>query len=88
MEVQLVTRDDCAFCDVAKEMLGGLSTEYGFAVRVLELDSPEGASLAERGGVMFPPGVFIDGEPFSYGRVSEKKLRRELGRRTDPVGRT
>ena len=29
----------------------------------------------------FPPGIFVDGEPFSYGRLSEKKLRRELDRR-------
>lgn len=30
---------------------------------------------------MFPPGIFLDGEPFSYGRPSERKLRRELERR-------
>ncbi len=30
---------------------------------------------------MFPPGIFIGGEPFSYGRPSEKKLRRELEKR-------
>jgi hypothetical protein len=30
---------------------------------------------------VFPPAVFLGGEPFSYGRVSERKLRRELDRR-------
>jgi hypothetical protein len=30
---------------------------------------------------VFPPGVFLNGEPFSYGRLSERKLRRELDRR-------
>jgi hypothetical protein len=29
----------------------------------------------------FPPAVLIDGEPFSYGRLSERKLRRDLARR-------
>ncbi len=27
------------------------------------------------------PGVLIDGEPFSYGRLSERKLRRALEKR-------
>jgi len=29
---------------------------------------------------MFPPGLFLDGEPFSYGRPSERKLRKALER--------
>jgi len=28
--------------------------------------------------VAFPPGVIIDGRPFSYGRLSEKRLRSKL----------
>ena len=36
--------------------------------------------LATQGGLLFPPGILIDGEPFSYGRLSERKLRRELDR--------
>jgi hypothetical protein len=31
--------------------------------------------------VLFAPGILVDGEPFGYGRLSEKKLRRELTRR-------
>lgn len=41
-----------------------------------------------KGGLLFPPGVLIDGEPFSYGRLSERKLRRELDRRLDFVDRS
>jgi len=33
--------------------------------------------MARAAGIMFPPGILIDGEPFSYGR-SERKLRRAL----------
>ena len=40
-----------------------------------------------KGGLLFPPGVLIDGEPFSYGRLSERKLRRELDRRLGFVDR-
>ncbi len=62
-------------------MLDRLAIEYGFSVSTLDLGSPEGQALAVRGGVLFPPGIFLDGEPFSYGRPSERKLRRELERR-------
>lgn len=83
VEVTLLTQENCTFCEQAKEVLGRLSTEYPISVSVMDLGAPEGQALAERGGVMFPPGIFIEGEPFSYGRPSERKLRRELDRRSD-----
>ncbi len=82
MEVTLLTQRDCSFCDQAKEILDRLSSQYGFAITTLDLGSAQGQQLAERGGVMFPPGIFIDGEPFSHGRPSERKLRHELDRRS------
>ena len=82
VRVTLLTQPDCAFCDQAAGMLERLSGEYRLHVTSLSLTSPEGRALAERGGIMFPPGIFLDDEPFSYGRPSERKLRRELGRRT------
>lgn len=38
-------------------------------LREADMNSSEGQEMAERGGVMFPPGVFLDEEPFSYGRL-------------------
>src|SRR6266705_6321943 len=81
MDVLLLTQNDCGFCAQAKELLARLSGEYGFSVSTLDLNSTGGQALAMRGGVLFPPGIFIDGEPFSYGRLSERKLRREIERR-------
>lgn len=81
MEVLLLTQENCGFCTQAKEILDRLSGEYQLSVTTLDLNSPEGQALAMRGGVLFPPGIFIDGEPFSYGRPSERKLRREIERR-------
>lgn len=85
MEIVVLTQEACALCDEAKELLDRLSREYEFSVATLDLDTPEGQELAQRGGVMFPPGIFINGEPFSYGRPSERKLRRELDGRIGMV---
>ena len=85
MEVLLLTQENCGFCAQAKELLDRLSGEYQLSVTTLDLNSPEGQALAMRGGVLFPPGIFIDGEPFSYGRPSERKLRREIERRLRSV---
>jgi len=85
MDVLLLTQNDCGFCAQAKELLARLSGEYGFSVSTLDLNSTGGQALAMRGGVLFPPGIFIDGEPFSYGRLSERKLRREIERRLRSV---
>ena len=81
MEVLLLTQEYCGFCAQAKELLDQLSGEYELSVTTLDLNAPEGQALAMRGGVLFPPGIFLNGEAFSYGRPSERKLRREIERR-------
>lgn len=82
-DVTLLTQSSCAFCDQAKGLLTELSAEYDLRVRELSLDTDEGRTLAMRHGVLFAPGILLDGESFSYGRPSERKLRRELQRRAD-----
>ena len=81
MTVVLLTQNGCELCDRAHGILERLAHEYPIEVTVVDLASDEGQALAERGGILFPPGLFLDGEPFSYGRVSERRLRRELDRR-------
>lgn len=81
VNVLILTQQDCAFCDTAKAITDRLSQEYSLAVATLPLDSDDGQALAMKGGILFPPGIFIDGEPFCYGRPSERKLRREIERR-------
>ncbi len=80
-EVTLLTQADCSHCEDAKQLLARLDGEYPLAVRTIDLLSAEGQELALRGGVMFPPGLFLDGQPFSYGRPSERKLRKALAQR-------
>ena len=85
MQVLLLTQERCGFCARAKEILSRLALEYGFTVSMLDLESPEGEALAVRSGILFPPGIFLDGEPFSYGRPSERRLRREIERRLNAI---
>jgi len=80
MNILLLTQENCGFCEQASEVMERLSREYWISITTLPIDSPEGQELATQGGLLFPPGILIDGEPFSYGRLSERKLRRELDR--------
>lgn len=77
-EVVLLTKEDCHFCDQAKDVLARLRSEYDLRVREVSLASDEGKALALRSAAPFPPVVFLDGETFSYGRLSERKLRKAL----------
>ncbi len=77
----LLSQRDCALCDDAKDILARLSSEYPLSVSTQDLSSPEGRDMAERVGLLFPPGLLLDGGAYSYGRVSERKLRRELEKR-------
>jgi thiol-disulfide isomerase/thioredoxin len=81
VEVTLLTQDDCAFCDAAKQVLARVASEYPLHVREVDLATAEGQRLATSAGVLFAPGVLLDGEGFSYGRLSERKLRRALAPR-------
>ena len=86
--ILLLTQEHCGFCEQAKEILDRLAREYWLSISTLDMGSPEGQELAMKGGLLFPPGLLIDGEPFSYGRLSERKLRRELDRRLGFVDRS
>lgn len=78
MQLTLISQAGCDLCEHAHSILERLTTEYPIEVRIVDLATAEGQSLAQRGGIMFLPGLFVGDEPFSYGRVSERRLRREL----------
>jgi len=81
-DILLLTQDDCAFCDHAKAVLDRLQQDFSLDVQVENLASPAGRQLAVDLGILFAPGIVLDGELFCYGRPSERKLRKTLsGRR-------
>lgn len=81
LAILLLTQENCGSCDAAKAILDRLAAKYPIVVSTVSLDTVEGQNLAERNGILFPPGILIDSEAFSYGRPSEPALRRELERR-------
>ena len=78
IEIILLSQPSCHYCDYAKEILSRLSQESALSIREIGLETNEGRALALQHAVMFAPGVILDNKLFSYGRLSEKKLRHHL----------
>jgi glutaredoxin len=76
--ITFLTQQSCHLCDQAKTTLDELNGDFDLTIDEIPIDSPEGRSVAASAGIMFPPGVLIDGTPFSYGRLSARKLRKAL----------
>lgn len=79
--ITLLMREACEFCYDAEEIISRLSGEFPLEVTTIDIDSEYGQESALREGILFPPGILIDTAGFSFGRLSEKKLRKELERR-------
>ncbi|GAA3815060.1 glutaredoxin family protein [Streptomyces chiangmaiensis] len=79
-EVTLLTQANCTLCDQAKNVLAKVGADHPLTVTEIDLGSEEGQRLALLAGVLFAPGVLLDGFPFSYGRLSERRLRRALAK--------
>ncbi|MFJ8814815.1 glutaredoxin family protein [Amycolatopsis thermoflava] len=80
VEITLLTQADCGFCDHAKQVLDRVGADYHLHVTAIDLATEDGQRLAAHAGVLFAPGVLVAGQPFSFGRLSERKLRRALDR--------
>jgi hypothetical protein len=81
LEILVLTQEGCAFCHDAEDLAARLAREFGLRLASLDLDTPDGRAMGDRGGILFPPGIFLDGEAISYGRPSERRLRRIVERR-------
>lgn len=76
--VTLLTQADCGLCDRAKAVLARVGRDFPLTVEEIDLGSDAGRRLAIEANVLFAPGVLLDGRPFGYGRLSERKLRKTL----------
>lgn len=85
--ITLLTQAGCALCEHAKGVLTRVGADHRIEITEIDLASKDGQFLAARAGVLFAPGVLVEGRPFGYGRLSERRLRRALGRMPAPTGR-
>jgi glutaredoxin len=83
--ITLLTQSACSLCEHAKSVLARVGADHPLQVREVSLDSPEGRTMAREAGVAFAPGILLDGAPFGFGRLSERRLRRTLTRREQPA---
>lgn len=80
--ITLLTAPHCDLCKHAKAVLAKVGQDHQLEVEELSIDTEEGTRLIRDYRIAFPPGIFIEGSPFSYGRLSERKLRAELSQLT------
>jgi hypothetical protein len=74
-ELLYVTTEDCHFCEHGRGVLDELAVER----REITADSAEAAALAERGiPLVFLPVLTDGARVIAYGRLSAKRLRKEL----------
>lgn len=72
-----ITGPDCHLCEHGREVLDALEVER----REISRDSDEAGTLAGRGIPLSFLPVLTDGtRVIGYGRLSEKRLRKELAR--------
>jgi glutaredoxin len=76
--ITMVTTSGCDLCRHAKDVLDNLSADFNLDIEIVDAATPKGILLAAQSGMAFPPAVILNGQPFSYGRLSERKLRRAL----------
>ena len=79
--VTVLTAPACHLCEDAQASLAGLAQQYPLTVQLLEAASESGQVLLGRYGTGMFPLVLVDGEFFSAGRLSRRKLARLLAAR-------
>ena len=76
----LLTTTDCHLCEHGEQVLAQLAAEGPLSWRALDDHSPEGRALAH-GAPPLRPVLFDDGgRVLAYGRLSAKRLRKQLAR--------
>ncbi len=80
VDLTLVVAEECSLCEHAKKVLDSLRHDYRLRVNEVKLESEEGRLLGQLHPLLFPPILLYGDRVLSYGRLSERRLRKELGR--------
>lgn len=80
VDLTLVVAEDCSLCKHAKQVLESLQSDHSLRISEVALESEEGRLLGEIHPLLFPPILLRGDRVLSYGRLSERRLRKELGK--------
>jgi hypothetical protein len=78
LHTTLVTAPECHLCEHARRVLSRLQRAWPLVVEEVDWRSSEGQALIQQDSVPFPPALYVGGELYGYGRLSEGRLRRLL----------
>lgn len=73
-----VTAPACHLCRSGRDVLADISTRVPLTIREVDLSSSTGAEIARRWRVPFPPVLVVEGDLVAYGRLSRRRVEREL----------
>lgn len=82
----LVTSPDCHLCAQGRKVLEQLAARGFLQWRELSTATPEGCALEPTLPPLRPVLLDEAGTVLAYGRLSERRLRRTLGRQAMPTG--
>lgn len=86
--VVVVSAPACHFCEDAERVLTERADQLGLEVRVVSIDTEEGARLVAEHRPALSPLVLVDGVFFSSGRLPRRKLEKAFfARRAAAAGR-
>lgn len=84
LEAVFVTATACHLCRTGRDVLALVGERVPMSLREVGLTSPEGADIARRWRVPFPPILIVNGDLVAYGRLSRRRLERDLAARVQP----
>lgn len=76
--LMLLTARDCHLCAHGREVLDEIAADGHLRWREVDADSDEGQALAAAAPPLRPVLYDADGHVLAYGRLSARRLRREL----------
>ncbi len=80
--IVLVTRVGCSLCAEAEPLVARAAAEAGLPLEVRDVDA-DPADVARWSDKV--PVVLLDGEEHAFWRIDERRLRKALQLRTDPL---
>lgn len=73
-----VSAPDCHLCERGRSIVNDLAAEAGLEVVELGWSDATARGLTERDVVPFPPALYLDDRLLGYGRLSERRLRKQM----------